>query len=56
MHAYIYEMNILVDLMYWIVHEVIIFLNEPIESLKVVIHPSIYCDNNDTRWIQMFLH
>ena len=29
MHVYIYEMNILVDLMYLIVHEVIIFLSGP---------------------------
>ena len=28
MHVYIYEMNTLVDLMYWIVHEMIIFLSE----------------------------
>ena len=54
---YIYKMNILMDLMYWIVHEVIIFLSEPKkDSLKVVIHTTIYCDNHDACWIQMFLH
>ena len=29
MQMYTYGMNILVDLMYWIVHGVIIFLSEP---------------------------
>ena len=49
-------MNILVDLMYWIMYEVIIFLSDPIDSLNVVIHLSIYCDNHNTHWIQSFLH
>ena len=50
-HACLYMRNeILVDLMYWIVHEANILLSErKKESLKVVIHPSIYCDNHDTR-------
>ena len=53
MHVYIYEMNILVDLMYWIVHEIIIFFFKWAKKnpLNVFIHPSIYCDNHDTRWI-----
>ena len=36
MHVYIYEMNILVDLMYWSMYEMII-LSESIDSLNVVI-------------------
>ena len=41
MHVYIYKMNILVDLMYLIIHEVIIFLNEP-ERLIERCHPSLH--------------
>ena len=42
MHIYKYGMNILGDLMYWAMYEVIIFLSEPKkDSLNVVIHPSI---------------
>ena len=37
MHAYIYEMNILMDLMYWSMYEMII-LSESIDSLNIVIH------------------
>ena len=37
MYAYIYEMNILVDLMCWSMYEMII-LSESVDSLNVVIH------------------
>ena len=53
MHVYIYEIDIIVDLMYWIMYDMIL-LSESIDSLNVVIHHSIYCDNHDGRWIQMF--
>ena len=53
MHAYIYGMNILVDLSYWIMYEVII-LSESMDLRKVLIHLSIYCDSHDSRWMQMF--
>ena len=36
-------------------YEMIVFLNEPIDSLRGVIHSSIYCGNHDTRGIQWFL-
>ena len=40
MYVYIYEMNILVDLMYWIVHEVIFFISEPKKKTHLTL-PSI---------------
>ena len=39
MHAYIYEMNILVDLMYWTMYEMII-LSESIDSLNIIVFRS----------------
>ena len=39
MHAYIYEMNILVDLMYWTMYEMII-LSESKDSLNIIVFRS----------------
>ena len=54
MYVYTYGMNIFVDFMYYVRGDHFFKVSQK-DSLNVVIHPSIYCDNHDTCWIQMFL-